>query len=254
MCRDENADLVDEHYYVNHTFLLNNTHRYDSYPREGPHVFVGEYAARASSRHYNNFFSALSEAAYVTGLERNSDVVEMASYAPLLAKRGLRQLVARPDLVRQLSRVRHAQLLGPTAIRAEPRRHAGAHDTRAPAAGAGRAGRPRAWPVRQRAAAERPQPLRPVAGGDCERPARLHDLGVGEPADGRRVGARVRLRLGPGREHVPDSQRGRREPPRFAITTSGNGNEQQLPRRRRCRRTSGRTSPSPCRGRRARCM
>jgi alpha-L-arabinofuranosidase len=85
MCRDENADLVDEHYYVNQTFLFNNTHRYDSYPRRGPHVFVGEYAARASSRHYNNFFSALSEAAYITGLERNSDVVEMASYAPLLA-------------------------------------------------------------------------------------------------------------------------------------------------------------------------
>jgi hypothetical protein len=85
LCRDQRADLVDEHYYVSQPFLLNNTHRYDSYDRSGPHGFLGEYAARASSRNYNNFFSALSEAAYITGLERNSDVVEMASYAPLLA-------------------------------------------------------------------------------------------------------------------------------------------------------------------------
>jgi alpha-L-arabinofuranosidase len=85
MCRDQHADLVDEHYYVSQPFLLNNTHRYDDYDRNGPHVFVGEYAARAAASQYNNFFSALSEAAYITGLQRNSDVVEMASYAPLLA-------------------------------------------------------------------------------------------------------------------------------------------------------------------------
>jgi alpha-L-arabinofuranosidase len=85
LCRDQHADLVDEHYYVSQAFLLNNTHRYDSYDRNGPHVFLGEYAARASSSQYNNFFSALSESAYITGLQRNSDVVEMASYAPLLA-------------------------------------------------------------------------------------------------------------------------------------------------------------------------
>jgi alpha-L-arabinofuranosidase len=85
MCRDQHADLVDEHYYVSQPFLLNNTHRYDSYDRNGPHVFLGEYAARAASSQYNNFFSALSEAAYITGLQRNADVVEMASYAPLLA-------------------------------------------------------------------------------------------------------------------------------------------------------------------------
>jgi alpha-L-arabinofuranosidase len=85
MCREQDADLVDEHYYVSQAFLLNNTDRYDSYDRNGPHVFLGEYAARASSSNYNNFFSALSEAAYITGLQRNSDVVEMAAYAPLLA-------------------------------------------------------------------------------------------------------------------------------------------------------------------------
>jgi alpha-L-arabinofuranosidase len=85
MCRDQHADLVDEHYYVSQAFLLNNATRYDSYDRNGPHVFLGEYAARASASNYNNFFSALSEAAYITGLQRNSDLVEMASYAPLLA-------------------------------------------------------------------------------------------------------------------------------------------------------------------------
>jgi alpha-L-arabinofuranosidase len=85
LCRDQHADLVDEHYYVNQTFLLGNNRRYDSYDRNGPHVFLGEYAARASSANYNNFYSGLSEAAYITGVERNSDLVEMASYAPLLA-------------------------------------------------------------------------------------------------------------------------------------------------------------------------
>jgi alpha-L-arabinofuranosidase len=85
LCRDQHADLVDEHYYVSQAFLLDNTDRYDGYDRGGPHVFLGEYAARASASNYNNYFSALSEAAYITGLQRNSDVVEMASYAPLLA-------------------------------------------------------------------------------------------------------------------------------------------------------------------------
>ncbi|MEU8396197.1 alpha-L-arabinofuranosidase C-terminal domain-containing protein [Nonomuraea sp. NPDC048892] len=78
--RDQKADLVDEHYYNNTDWFLSNTRRYDSYDREGPKVFVGEYASRG-----NTFFNALSEAAYMTGLERNSDVVRLASYAPLLA-------------------------------------------------------------------------------------------------------------------------------------------------------------------------
>ncbi|GAA2215745.1 hypothetical protein GCM10009850_112130 [Nonomuraea monospora] len=78
--RDQRADLVDEHYYNNPDWFLANNHRYDSYDREGPKVFVGEYASRG-----NTFFNALAEASYMTGLERNSDVVELASYAPLLA-------------------------------------------------------------------------------------------------------------------------------------------------------------------------
>ena len=61
-------------------WFLENNHRYDSYDRNGPKVFLGEYASRG-----NTLYNALSEAAYMTGLERNADVVELASYAPLLA-------------------------------------------------------------------------------------------------------------------------------------------------------------------------
>ncbi|MFI7699254.1 alpha-L-arabinofuranosidase C-terminal domain-containing protein [Nonomuraea sp. NPDC049480] len=78
--RDQKADLVDEHYYNNPDWFLANNHRYDSYDRQGPKVFVGEYASRG-----NAFSNALAEASYITGLERNSDVVELTSYAPLLA-------------------------------------------------------------------------------------------------------------------------------------------------------------------------
>jgi alpha-L-arabinofuranosidase/regulation of enolase protein 1 (concanavalin A-like superfamily) len=78
--RDQGADLVDEHYYNSPEWFLANTHRYDDYDREGPHVFIGEYASRG-----NTFGNALAEAAFMTGIERNSDVIDLASYAPLLA-------------------------------------------------------------------------------------------------------------------------------------------------------------------------
>ncbi|MFC4111966.1 alpha-L-arabinofuranosidase C-terminal domain-containing protein, partial [Nonomuraea zeae] len=78
--RDQKADLVDEHYYNNPDWFLANNHRYDSYDRTGPKVFVGEYASRG-----NALSNALAEASYLTGIERNADVVELASYAPLLA-------------------------------------------------------------------------------------------------------------------------------------------------------------------------
>lgn len=81
------ADLVDEHYYSPPKWFRENAARYDSYPRTGPKVFAGEYAAQsvgiASPDNRNNWECALSEAAFVTGLERNSDVVHMSSYAPL---------------------------------------------------------------------------------------------------------------------------------------------------------------------------
>lgn len=83
------ADLVDEHYYVSPDWFFKNAGRYDNYDRSGPKVFAGEYAAQTdattSPNNRNNWKTALSEAAFMTGLERNGDVVRMASYAPLFA-------------------------------------------------------------------------------------------------------------------------------------------------------------------------
>lgn len=78
------ADLVDEHYYMNPEWFLSNAARYDSYNRKGPKVFAGEYACHAENQP-NSFEAALCEAAFMTGLERNADVVRMATYAPLFA-------------------------------------------------------------------------------------------------------------------------------------------------------------------------
>ncbi|GAA3781889.1 alpha-L-arabinofuranosidase C-terminal domain-containing protein [Streptomyces phyllanthi] len=78
--RENNVDMVDEHYYNTPSWFLQNNDRYDSYDRNGPKVFLGEYASWG-----NAFKNALSEAAFMTGLERNADIVKLASYAPLLA-------------------------------------------------------------------------------------------------------------------------------------------------------------------------
>ena len=91
--------IVDEHYYMSGEWFLNNVDRYDNFPRTTK-VFVGEYAAHentVSGRRPNNLYSAVCEAAYLTGLERNSDVVAMASYAPLMARDGMQQWT--PDLI-----------------------------------------------------------------------------------------------------------------------------------------------------------
>jgi len=85
--RGLNADLVDEHFYRPPKWFYDNVHRYDNYPRTGPKVFAGEYAGHVSVKGRpdkpNNWEAALAEAAFLTGVERNSDVVTMASYAPL---------------------------------------------------------------------------------------------------------------------------------------------------------------------------
>jgi alpha-N-arabinofuranosidase len=87
--RQLKADIVDEHYYMAPSWFLSNTHRYDGYDRSGPKVFAGEYAAQTSGvakpDNRNNWEAAIAEAAFMTGLERNADVVTMASYAPLFA-------------------------------------------------------------------------------------------------------------------------------------------------------------------------
>ena len=79
------VDWVDEHYYMPPQWFLNNAERYDSYERKGPKVFAGEYAAHTRPVKKNNFESALAEAAFLTGVERNADIVRLATYAPLLA-------------------------------------------------------------------------------------------------------------------------------------------------------------------------
>ena len=85
--RELKADIVDEHCYANPAWFLDNSTRYDSYARTGPKVFMGEYAAQSvktvSPENRNNWECALAEAAYMTGMERNGDVVTMSSYAPL---------------------------------------------------------------------------------------------------------------------------------------------------------------------------
>lgn len=90
------TDLVDEHYYMNEDWFLKNAARYDNYDRKGPKVFAGEYACHNEPRS-NNFYAALCEAAFMTGLERNADVVRMATYAPLFAHVDGWQW--RPDLI-----------------------------------------------------------------------------------------------------------------------------------------------------------
>ncbi|MBR0321633.1 MAG: carbohydrate binding domain-containing protein, partial [Bacteroidales bacterium] len=80
------ADLVDEHYYQEPDWFWNNAGRYDSYDRKGPKVFAGEFASHDYSvNRDNSFLAALSEAAFMTGLERNADIVRLATYAPLFA-------------------------------------------------------------------------------------------------------------------------------------------------------------------------
>lgn len=83
------ADIIDEHYYRPPQWFFSNAKRYDNYDRKGSKVFAGEYAAQskeiASPINVNNWHCALSEAAFLTGIERNADVVTMASYAPLFA-------------------------------------------------------------------------------------------------------------------------------------------------------------------------
>ncbi|HLV80697.1 MAG TPA: alpha-L-arabinofuranosidase C-terminal domain-containing protein [Chthonomonadaceae bacterium] len=75
-------DLVDDHFYNSPGWFWSSAHLYDAYDRKGPPVYVGEYAVTQDCGR-GNLRAALAEAAFLTGLERNSDVVKMASYAPL---------------------------------------------------------------------------------------------------------------------------------------------------------------------------
>ena len=92
------VDLYDEHYYRNEEWFLGKAkdqngnplncgaHRYDTYDRKGPKIFAGEYACHgANGKKWNHFYTSLLEAAHMTGIERNADIVHMATYAPLFA-------------------------------------------------------------------------------------------------------------------------------------------------------------------------
>lgn len=90
---DSLTSLVDEHYYEAPSFFFTNTHRYDSYDRDSQaSVFLGEYAAQS-----NTLEAALAEAAYMTGLEKNGDIVTMACYAPLFGNQTQNQWT--PDMI-----------------------------------------------------------------------------------------------------------------------------------------------------------
>ncbi len=94
--RELNLAMVDEHYYMTPEWFWANLGRYDSYDRRGPAVYVGEYAAHEKDRR-NTLRTAIAEAAFLTSLERNGDIVRLASYAPLLARREHTQWL--PDMI-----------------------------------------------------------------------------------------------------------------------------------------------------------
>ena len=79
------VDLYDEHYYRNEAWFLSHGLRYDTYDRKGPRVFAGEYACHGDGKKWNHYETSLYEAAHMTGIERNADIVHMATYAPLFA-------------------------------------------------------------------------------------------------------------------------------------------------------------------------
>ena len=93
------ADLYDEHFYRNEAWFMDkvNRHRYDKYDRKGPKVFAGEYACHGKGKKWNHFNASLMEAAFMTGFERNADVVHMATYAPLFAH--VKGWQWRPDMI-----------------------------------------------------------------------------------------------------------------------------------------------------------
>jgi alpha-L-arabinofuranosidase len=96
--RSMKPDVIDDHYYVRATTFFHDATHYDKTDRSGPKIFVGEWATREGAP-TPNFGAALGDAAWMTGLERNSDIVVMASYAPLLTNVNPEALQWTPDLI-----------------------------------------------------------------------------------------------------------------------------------------------------------
>lgn len=129
---DPRPDIIDEHYYNTPEFFMNRADMYDNYDRSGPKIFVGEYAVTRDTG-TGSLRGAIGEAAYMTGLERNSDIVTMAAYAPLLVHVNHRRW--NPDLinfdntrayglpsyyVQQLFAVHRGDVVLPTKVDAAP--------------------------------------------------------------------------------------------------------------------------------------
>jgi alpha-L-arabinofuranosidase len=92
------TELVDEHYYRNPSWFADRFNMYDNYPRTHHNIYVGEYAVTSQFGDIGNLNAALGEAVYMMGMENNSDVVEMASYAPIFVNEN--NAAWRPDMIR----------------------------------------------------------------------------------------------------------------------------------------------------------
>ena len=92
------VDLLDEHYYRSPDWFAAAFHKYDTYNRQGPKVYVGEYAVTNGYGKLGNMNAALGEAVYMMGMENNADVVELASYAPIFVNENDARW--RPDMIR----------------------------------------------------------------------------------------------------------------------------------------------------------
>ena len=92
------VDLLDEHYYRNPSWFAEAFHKYDSYDRRGPKIYVGEYAVTNGFGDLGNMNAALGEAVYMMGMENNSDIVTMNSYAPIFVNEN--DAKWRPDMIR----------------------------------------------------------------------------------------------------------------------------------------------------------
>jgi alpha-N-arabinofuranosidase len=92
IANDLKVRVVDEHYYTSPEWFISNQHRYDKYVRNTTQVYLGEYASWG-----NKLRNAIAEAAFMTSLERNGDVLQITSYAPLLAIKNFIQW--NPDII-----------------------------------------------------------------------------------------------------------------------------------------------------------
>ncbi len=97
----ESVELLDEHYYRNPAWFADNFHKYDSYDRKGSEIYVGEYAVTQGFGNMGSLDAALGEAVYMMGIENNSDIVTMASYAPIFAN--LNNRMWAPDMIQYTS-------------------------------------------------------------------------------------------------------------------------------------------------------